>query len=476
MVFAQQPVRGLERVVLAFEQVQDHRVRHLEGGAQGFRGGVHDLLERLLTPADKALRRLLLRDLAQLGGTLAVLLHRLGHRPGVLDRVLGGLDQHGAGGVEPGAPGPPGDLVEFAGVQQPGAGPVELGQRGDHHGADRHVDAHPQGVGAADDLQQPGLRQLLDQAAVLGQHPGVVHPDAVAHQAVQGLAEPGGEAEPADQLRDLLLLLTGGDVDAHQPGGAVDRVQLGEVHNVDRHLAGLDQLVDRLLHGVHGVVEVQRDRAFGVRDGGGLPPGAFAQFTFEAGHIAQGGAHQQELGLGQLDQRHLPGPAALRVGVEVEFVHHHHAHIGARTLTQRNVGQDLGGAADDRRIRVHRRIPGEHPDVLGAEDLAQIEELLRNQRLDRRGVEADLVAAHGVEVGGDRHQRLARTGRGGQDDVVPRHQVQGRLILGGVEGDSAVGNPAAEGLVDFLVGDVVRVCRQQVSEHHDASSLTVANC
>jgi hypothetical protein len=43
-------------------------------------------------------------------------------------------------------------------------------------------------------------------AAVLRQHPGVVHADAVAHQA-RGLAEPGGEAEAADLARRSVLLL-----------------------------------------------------------------------------------------------------------------------------------------------------------------------------------------------------------------------------------------------------------------------------
>ena len=47
--------------------------------------------------------------------------------------------------VEPGPAGPAGDLVELAGLQQPGLGPVVLGQRGEQHGADRHVDADARG-------------------------------------------------------------------------------------------------------------------------------------------------------------------------------------------------------------------------------------------------------------------------------------------------------------------------------------------
>src|SRR5699024_11986543 len=66
-------------------------------------------------------------------------------------------------GVEARASGATGDLVELPGVQQPHPLAVELRQARQQHGADGHVDAHPERVGAADDLQQPGLGQLLDQ-------------------------------------------------------------------------------------------------------------------------------------------------------------------------------------------------------------------------------------------------------------------------------------------------------------------------
>src|SRR6478609_7140382 len=49
---------------------------------------------------------------------------------------------------------------------------------------------------------RPG--QLLHQAAVLGQHPRVVHPDAVAHVTGEVLTELGGEAEAADHVGDPL--------------------------------------------------------------------------------------------------------------------------------------------------------------------------------------------------------------------------------------------------------------------------------
>ena len=67
--------------------------------------------------------------------------------------MVGGLHDHGARGVVARPAGATGDLVELARVEQPAAGAVVLRQRREDDGADRHVDAHPERVGAADDLQ-----------------------------------------------------------------------------------------------------------------------------------------------------------------------------------------------------------------------------------------------------------------------------------------------------------------------------------
>ncbi len=69
--------------------------------------------------------------------------------------------------------------MEIAGAEDPGLLPVELAQPGEHHRADGHIDADAQGVGAADDLEQPLLGELLDEQPVLGQETGVVQSDAV---------------------------------------------------------------------------------------------------------------------------------------------------------------------------------------------------------------------------------------------------------------------------------------------------------
>ncbi len=103
---------------------------------------------------------------------------RLRDRAGVLGLVLWRLRDDRAFGVVPRAPCATGDLVELACGELPHLRAVELGEPGQQHGADRHVDADAERVGACDHPQQPALGELLDQPPVLGQHPRVVHADA----------------------------------------------------------------------------------------------------------------------------------------------------------------------------------------------------------------------------------------------------------------------------------------------------------
>ena len=208
-------------------------MRDPEAGGQRLRIGGDQLLEGVLRPADEALGRLLADHLAALLRVVA----RLGERLLVLDDVLGRLRHDEARRVEARPSGAARDLVELAGAQRPHPGAVVLRQSREQHGADGHVDADAEGVGAADDLQQTGLRQLLHQAPVLGQHAGVVHADPVPHVAGEIAAELGGEAEVADQVGDLVLLLARAHVDAHQRLRPLHGLRLREVHDVDREPA-----------------------------------------------------------------------------------------------------------------------------------------------------------------------------------------------------------------------------------------------
>jgi hypothetical protein len=262
--------------------------------------------------------------------------------------------------------------------------PVELGEPREEHCPDRDVDAHAEGVGAADHLQQAVLGELFDESPVAGEHARVVDADAAAHELGQRLAEAGGEAEPADAGRDGVLVLAGDRPHRQQRLGLLQGSCLGEVDDVDRRLLSGEQLLDRLVDRGERPRVAERHRPLGASHHGGMPAGPAGEVVGDRGDVPEGRRHEQELGVGQLQEGHLPRPAALWICVEVELVHDDDAEVCVDTLAQRHVGQDLGGAADDGGVGVDRGVAGHHSDVVGAEDVAQREELLAHQGLDRR--------------------------------------------------------------------------------------------
>ena len=219
----------------------------------------------------------------------------LGGAAGVLDLVLGRLGDDVPGDVVPGAAGPPGDLVELAGAQLPHPDAVVFGERGEQHGADRHVDADAERVGAADHPQQPALRERLDEPAVLRQHAGVVDADSGAHQAVEGRTEPRREPEPADRLADRIPLLARRDLGARQRLRPLDRGGLREVHDVDGGEAVGEQLFDGLVHGRHHVPVVEGYRALDAGDLRDLASGAALEVGGQVGEVAERRRHEHEL-------------------------------------------------------------------------------------------------------------------------------------------------------------------------------------
>ncbi len=462
VVVGQQVPHGGERVPRPRDHVQQHRVADPETRRQRLRFGGDQPLEGGHSPGDESLGR----PLADHPAPLLRVIAGLGQGALVLHYVLGRLHHHGAGGVVAGPAGPAGDLVELPRLQQPGLRPVVLGQGGEHYGADRNVDAHAQGVGPADDLQQAGLGQRLDQPSVLGQHARVVDANAVPHQAGQCLAEAGRKPEVADHLGDGVLVRAAADVDTHQRLGLLQRRRLSEVHDIGRRLVSAEQLLQGFVQWRGDVAEDQRDRALGGADHRSGPAGAPGQVRLEPAHIAQRRRHQDELRAGQLDQRHLPRPAPVRVGVVMELVHHHLADIGGGAVPQSDTGQHLRRAADNRRPGVDAGVPGHHADLGRAERLAEGEELLRHQGLDRRRVEGALTIGEGGEMRSGRDQALPGAGRGAQDHVRPRHDLDERFLLVRVEGQPLPLRPAGERVED---GVGIRRRGQQVGERHSDS-------
>ena len=145
-----------------------------------------------------------------------------------------------------------------------------------------------------------------------------------------------------------------------QRGRVLDGRGLGEVDDVDGSLPGGQELLERLRQVRRGPAEGQRDGADGVVDDRRGPAVAAGQVGGQLADVAERRRHQQELGVRQLQQRHLPGPAAVGLGVEVELVHHDQTGVGPLPLAQRDVGEHLGGARDHRGVGVDRRVAGEH--------------------------------------------------------------------------------------------------------------------
>ena len=203
MVLLNDAVRGNDRVLRAVHQVQQHRMGDVEGGGQRLRGCLYQLVEGLLRPANEPFRRLLAlggQGLVNALGVVAELRLCLRQQARVLNIVLGCLNHHGTGGIKTGTARASGNLVELAGTQTAATGTVKLRQRRNQHGTNRHVNAHAQGVGTANHLEQTLLSQLLHEAAVLGQHARVVNTDTGTHQLIQRLTEARTETEFRDEL------------------------------------------------------------------------------------------------------------------------------------------------------------------------------------------------------------------------------------------------------------------------------------
>ncbi len=172
--------------------VEQHRVGDLEAGAQRLGLGGDEPVERGPAPGHEALRRLLAHHLAALLRVVA----RLGEQPSRSRSRAPGPARRPARRCRT-RPGPP--ARRSGGTPGPAAAacrrPSYLTSAVNSTVRIGTLMPDAEGVGAADDLEQAGLGQLLDQAPVLGQHAGVVHADAVAHQPGQGPAEAGGEPE-----------------------------------------------------------------------------------------------------------------------------------------------------------------------------------------------------------------------------------------------------------------------------------------
>src|SRR5690606_13753688 len=89
-------------------------------------------------------------------------------------------------------------------------------------------------------------------------------------------------------------------------------------------------------------------------------------------------------------------------------------------------------------------------DVFRPEGVAEGEEFLVGQRLDRDGVEGAPPEADGAELKGKRNERFPRSGGGVEDHVVPGEEFEDRLFLvvvGRRAGFLKIGQESTEDLI-----------------------------
>ena len=245
----------------------------------------------------------------------------------------------------------------------------------------------------------------------------------------------------------------------HEVLSLLRRRALGEVHEVDGGAPRGDELLDRLVQRPLAVQVLERHRSERAAHLGHLAPGEIADAAGDGGHVAERGRHEEIGRVLEEEQRHLPGEPALAISVVVELVHHDRVRPRA-VLAERHAGQDLGRAAEDGRVAVDAGVAGHHADVLRPEDLAQREELLVDERLDRAGVDGAPTLRHGLEVEEGRDERLTRPGRRGEDHVPPVEERQDGLFLRGIQLEARRAHPGDEAVEDGVGSEALAARRQ----------------
>jgi hypothetical protein len=168
----------------------------------------------------------------------------------------------GADGVESAAARAAGDLLEIPHRQRLGTGAVVFEELGEHHGADRHVHADAQRVGAADTFSRPRWVSFSTSTRYFGSSPAWWMPmpwrSSLAISLPYGLRKSARRKDiPAMACFSSLRA----EIRAHQVLRGLGAGELGEMHQIDRRLAGLHQFGHFFLQRRLAVFELQRHRA-----------------------------------------------------------------------------------------------------------------------------------------------------------------------------------------------------------------------
>ena len=193
----------------------------------------------------------------------------------------------------------------------------------------------------------------------------------------------------------------------------------------------------------------------GLDEGGGSP-GEVVELLDEKLGVADGGGHEEEAALRQGEEWDLPSPTAGVVGVVVELVDDDVVDGGELAIAQGHVGEDLGGAADDGGVGIDGGVAGDEADVLGAEGLAEGEELFVGEGLDGDGVVAGAAEAESAVVEGGGDEGFAGAGGGVEDDVFAFEEFEDGVFLVVVGLDSGL-DEVVEKVLEGLLGSDGRV-------------------
>ena len=160
-----------------------------------------------------------------------------------------------------------------------------------------------------------------------------------------------------------------------------------------------------------------------------LTVGLSLKQVLNVGHVTERGAHEEELRVGEREQRDLPGPAAVMVGKVMELVHGNASDARLLTPAQGVTSKDLGRAADDGRVSIDDHVACDHPHVLATQHVHQLKELLAYQRFDGRRVVRALARGQRHEAHAQRHHALSRARWGAQHHVVSHRKVHEGILL-----------------------------------------------
>ena len=190
-------------------------------------------------------------------------------------------------------------------------------------------------------LSRPACASFSTRRRYFGSIPAWCTPIPCLTRRDTTLPKPALNRKSPIRPGDRVLLLAAADLEAGQRLGLLDGGRAAGVDDVDRRVVGLEQLLDRLVQRRRDVAVQQRDRTFHRGDRRGRAARAPGQLGLETADVAEGGRHQQELRVRQLDQRDLPGPAAVDVAVVVELVHDH---AGRRRRRRPGAGRGWRGS------------------------------------------------------------------------------------------------------------------------------------